>query len=314
MSSLLDDLLDVSRITRGAFTLKKERVDVKTLLENAVESVQPVMDTKRHTLRMEIPEIPVVLEVDPVRLTQILTNLLTNAAKYTPSNGLISVGGRLQEQDIILFVRDNGVGIAPAMIPQIFDMFTQVESPEGPSEGGLGIGLALVKGLVHLHSGRITATSAGLGHGSEFVVSLPRSLIFDAPLAHSEALDDMANSSPRRRVLIADDSQDGAESLGMLLNLSGHEVFLAHTGTEALEVAREHRPDVAVLDIGMPGLSGYEVAQRIRLEPWGERITLIALTGWGQENDKRRAQAAGFDHHCTKPVDPDDLQRFFSPD
>ena len=311
MSSLLDDLLDVSRITRGSFALKKERVDVKQVLEAAVESVQPAMDAKGHTFRVEIPEVPVIVQVDPVRLTQILTNLLTNAAKYTPAGGLITAGGRLEAQELVLFVRDNGIGISPAMIPHIFDMFTQVESTEGASEGGLGIGLALVKGLVQLHGGRITAASTGLNQGSEFVVTLPRSLVIESSPTPADAFDGDPSASSPRRVLIADDNQDGAESLGMLLNLSGHEVFLAHSGKDALTVAQEKRPDVAVLDIGMPDLSGYEVAERIRLEPWGEHITLIALTGWGQENDRRRAQAAG-DHHCTKPVDPDDLQRFFA--
>jgi two-component system, chemotaxis family, CheB/CheR fusion protein len=314
MSSLLDDLLDVSRITRGAFALKRERVEVKKLLDAAVESAQPALDAKHHTLRVEVPEAPVMLQADPVRLTQVLTNLLSNAAKYTPAGGLITVGSRLEAQELILFVRDNGIGITAAMIPQIFDMFTQVESPEGVSEGGLGIGLALVKGLVQLHGGRITANSAGLGKGSEFAVSLPRYLVIEAPPSTADAFNGHADSNPPRRILIADDNRDSAESLGMLLNLSGHEVFLAHSGTEALNVAKEQRPDVAVLDIGMPDLSGYEVAQRIRLETWGQQITLIALTGWGQESDKRRAQAAGFDHHCTKPVDPDDLQRFFAPD
>ena len=230
MSSLLDDLLDVSRITRGAFALKKEPVDVKKLLEAAVESVQPVMDAKRHTLRVQIPEVPVTLQVDPVRLTQVLTNLLTNAAKYTHAGGLISVGGRLETQELIFFVRDNGIGISAAMIPQIFDMFTQVESADGASESGLGVGLALVKGLVQLHGGRITASSAGLDQGSEFVVSLPRSLVIEAPLPPSDALNGHANSNPPRRVLIADDNHDGAETLGMILNLSGHEIFLAHSG------------------------------------------------------------------------------------
>ena len=313
MSSLLDDLLDVSRITRGAFALKKERVDVKKLLDSAAESVQPAIDAKQHTLRMEIPELPVMLQADPVRLTQVLTNLMTNAAKYTPVGGIITAGGRLESQELILFVRDNGIGIAPAMIPHIFDMFTQVESADGTSEGGLGIGLALVKGLIQLHGGRITATSAGLGQGSEFVVSLPRSIVVETPAPSSNALNGHPGARQPRRVLIADDNQDGAESLGMLLNLSGHEVFLAHSGKDALDVAKAQRPDVVVLDIGMPDMSGYEVAQQIRLEPWGDHITLIALTGWGQENDRRRAQAAGFDHHCTKPVDPDDLQSFFAP-
>jgi two-component system CheB/CheR fusion protein len=311
MSSLLDDLLDVSRITRGSFTLKKEPVEVKRLLETAAESAQPAMDAKRHTLRVEIPETVMVLQADPVRLTQIISNLLTNAAKYTPVGGLIAVGARLEAQDLVLYVRDNGIGLAPAMIPQIFDMFNQVEAEGEAPEGGLGIGLALVKGLVQLHGGRITAHSAGLGKGSEFLVSLPRSLVTDSPSSSGNGLQPHSNLNSARRVLIADDNQDGAETLSMLLSLSGHDVLIAHTGAEAVDVVREQRPDVAVLDIGMPDFSGYEVARRIRAEPWGKDIILIALTGWGQEDDKRRAQAAGFDHHCTKPVDPSDLERFF---
>jgi CheY-like chemotaxis protein/two-component sensor histidine kinase len=311
MSSLLDDLLDVSRITRGSFTLKKGPLEVKKLLETAVESAQPAMDAKRHTLRVEIPETVIMLQADPVRLTQVLSNLLSNAAKYTPAGGLISLGARLEAQDLVLYVRDNGIGLAPAVIPHIFDMFTQVGAESEAPEGGLGIGLALVKGLVHLHGGRISAHSAGLGEGSEFLVSLPRLLINDSPRPSGNGLHVHSNRNPGRRVLIADDNQDGAESLSMLLSLSGHEILLAHTGADALNVAKERRPDVAVLDIGMPDLSGYEVARRIRSQPWGQQIILIALTGWGQENDKRRAQAAGFDHHCTKPVDPDDLEQLF---
>jgi two-component system CheB/CheR fusion protein len=313
MSSLLDDLLDVSRITRGAFALKTTRVEVRKILDAALESAQPVIEARRHTLRVEIPDGPIVVQVDPVRLTQVLTNLLTNAAKYTPAGGFVTVGVRLESQALILFVRDTGIGIAPAMIPQIFNMFTQVESGGQAAEGGLGIGLALVKGLVQLHGGSIAATSAGLGQGSEFVVSLPPSLVLDTSFPASNESSGKSNWLRPRRVLIADDNQDGAETLAMILHLSGHEVFLAHSGAEAIDVAHQQRPDVAVLDIGMPDLSGYEVAQRIRLQPWGEHMTLIALTGWGQESDKRRARTAGFDHHCTKPVDPDDLQRFFVP-
>jgi two-component system, chemotaxis family, CheB/CheR fusion protein len=311
MSSLLDDLLDVSRITRGAFVLKKDRVEVKELLEGAVEAIQPQIVAKRHTLRVEIPEVPIVLEADPVRLTQVLSNLLANAAKYTPVGGLITIGGRLEPEDLFLFVRDNGIGLAPAMIPRVFDMFTQVEATGTASDGGLGIGLSLAKGLVQLHGGRISAVSAGLGHGSEFIVSLPRSSVIRIHSSLEHVVGHAATSTSRR-VLIADDNRDAAEVLDMVLRSSGHEVHLAHTGQEALEEAERLKPDVAVLDIGMPDLNGYEVAQRIRLEPWGARVILIALTGWGQEEDKRRAEAAGFDHHCTKPVDPDDLERFFS--
>ena len=312
MSSLLDDLLDVARITRGSFPLKKELIDIKSLIEAAVEAAQPAMSAKRHTLRVEIPENPILVNADPVRLTQVLSNLLTNAAKYTPVGGVITIGCRLDAQDLTMFVRDNGIGLAPEVIPQIFEMFAQIESEAASSEGGLGIGLALTKGLVQLHGGRITAKSAGLGKGSEFLICLPRSLIAEAPQS-SEKFD--GDTSPRgaRRVLIADDNRDGAESLSMVLELAGHEVHLASSGTQALDVANKIKPDVAVLDIGMPDLNGYEVAQRIRLEPWGEHMTLIALTGWGQETDRRRAQAAGFDHHCTKPVDPDALMRCFGP-
>jgi two-component system CheB/CheR fusion protein len=311
MSSLLDDLLDVSRITRGSFPLKKELVDVKSLIEAAVEAMQPAMDAKRHTLRVEIPEKPILVNADPVRLAQVMSNLLTNAAKYTPTGGVITVGAYLDAQDLIVFVRDNGIGLAPEAIPEIFEMFAQVHA-NGASEGGLGIGLALSKGLVQLHGGRITARSAGIGKGSEFVVSLPRPLVVEAPESRPSGLNGESESSVGRRVLIADDNRDGAETLGMLLELSGHEVHLAHSGAKALEIAEQVHPEVAVLDIGMPELSGYDVAKQIRAKPWGTPMILIALTGWGQENDKRLAEAAGFDHHCTKPVDPDELQRCFT--
>ena len=311
MSSLLDDLLDVARITRGSFPLKKELIEIKSLIDAAVEAAQPAMAAKRHTLRVEIPEIPILVNADPVRMTQVLSNLLTNAAKYTPSGGIITVGCRLDAQDLVVFVRDNGIGLSPEAIPQIFEMFTQIQSESEVSEGGLGIGLALTKGLVQLHGGRITAKSAGLGKGSEFLICLPRSLVTEEPQAFGKS-DGEADLRVSRRVLLADDNRDGAESLSMLLELSGHEVHVAHSGAQALEVANQIRPDVAVLDIGMPDLSGYEVAERIRREPWGAGITLIALTGWGQQDDKRRAEASGFDHHCTKPVDPDELQRLIS--
>jgi len=312
MSSLLDDLLDVSRITRGSFLLKKELVDVKTLMEAAVEAVQPAMDAKRHTLRVEYPASPVLMHVDSVRLTQVVSNLLTNAAKYTQAEGLVTLGTRIEGHDFLIFVRDNGIGLTSAAISQIFEMFAQVESQGIASEGGLGIGLALSKGLIQLHGGRLTAKSAGLRKGSEFVIGLPRSLITETARENAAAGNTPTTSSTARRVLLADDNRDAAESLAMLLELSEHEVRLAHSGNQALQIAEQMRPDVVVLDIGMPDMSGYEVAQRLRRETWGEKLVLIALTGWGQADDKRRAEAAGFDHHCTKPVDPDHLQRYFT--
>ncbi len=313
MSSLLDDLLDVSRITRGSFLLKKEYVDAKSLMEAAVEAVQPAIDSRQHTLRVEYPPEPMWLEVDPVRIAQVINNLLTNAAKYTRPGGVIELGTRLEGHALAIFVRDNGAGLAPEMIPKIFNMFTQVESDLGRSEGGLGIGLALAKGLIELHGGRIEARSAGLGQGSEFCIILPKTLMVGAPAKQPSTSDGGASRVVGRRILVADDNRDGAETMSLLLSLAGHEVHVAHTGTEAFELANRVRPDVGVLDIGMPDLNGYEVAQRIRHEAWGENITLIAVTGWGQTDDKRRALAAGFNNHLTKPVDPDQLEGLLKP-
>jgi CheY-like chemotaxis protein len=313
MSSLLDDLLDVARITRGAFLLKREYVDIRTIMADAVEAVQPAIDAKRHTLRVEYPPTAIVLEVDPVRLTQVLSNLLTNAAKYTQSGGLISVGTRFEASAFCLFVRDNGAGLTREMITKIFTLFTQVESDLRRSEGGLGIGLSLAKGLVELHGGRIEVSSEGLNQGSEFSILLPKSLIVETPSpTASDPLASPNHASPRR-ILIADDNRDGAETMSMLMNISGHETYVAHTGTEALEIAGRFRPEIGLLDIGLPDFSGYEVAERIRHEAWGKAMLLIAITGWGQADDKRRAMAAGFDHHLTKPVDPAQLEALFAP-
>jgi two-component system, chemotaxis family, CheB/CheR fusion protein len=310
MSSLLDDLLDVSRITRGAFLLKKEYVDVRVLIDEAIEVVQPAIDAKHHTLRVQPPPEPMLLEVDPVRITQVITNLLTNAAKYTPSGGLIHLGTRIEAQFLVIYVRDNGVGLTTEAMSHVFDMFTRIESEVSRAAGGLGIGLALAKGLVQLHGGRLEVNSAGSGEGSEFLICLPRSLVVEAPTTQVAPSETKPEAKPRR-ILVADDNVDSAESMSMLLKLSGHEVHLAHTGADALKIASQMRPDVGIFDIGMPDLTGYEVAERIRHEAWGKKIKLIAVTGWGQESDKRRAQAAGFDHHLTKPVDPEKLEVLF---
>jgi two-component system CheB/CheR fusion protein len=310
MSSLLDDLLDVSRITRGAFLLKKEYVDIQVLIDDAIVAVQPAIDLKEHTFRVDRPSAPIILEVDPVRITQAITNLLTNAAKYTPKGGLIHMGSRIEGKHLVIYVRDNGVGLNAESIGKVFDMFSRVESEVGRSEGGLGIGLALAKGLIELHGGRIEARSAGANQGSEFSIYLPRTLIVEEsaiPMPNQDG--GTADAGVPLRILVADDNRDSAETLKMLLELSGHDVLLAHSGSEALETATRARPDVGIFDIGMPDLNGYALAERIRHEAWGKRIALIALTGWGQESDKRRALAAGFDHHLTKPVDPEFLER-----
>ena len=303
MASLLDDLLDVSRITRGVLILKKEKVSLKDLFEAAIETATPAINAKRHRLSVDSPADDVFILADPVRLTQVITNLLTNAAKYTDPEGQICLGARIEGKTIIIHVRDTGIGLAPSMLSKVFDMFSQVAPERGRTDGGLGIGLALVRGLIDLHGGRVEARSAGLEQGSEFLVFLPNSLM-DTPLeSQSDRSEPGAHGTRPLRILIADDNRDSAESLGMLLELSGHEVYLAHDGRSALELAAAKRPAVALLDIGMPGMDGYEVAASIRREPWGSKMTLIAITGWGQEDNKRAAHAAGFDHHLTKPMD-----------
>jgi PAS domain S-box-containing protein len=313
MASLLDDLLDMSRITRGGFTLKKVYVNLQLLLAEAVETAKPFFDAKRHTLELDWPTPPIEVDADRVRLVQVISNLLTNAAKYTDPEGHITFAARSEENNIIINVRDTGVGLAPEMLTHVFEMFTQVQPQQERSDGGLGIGLALAKGLVELHGGHIVARSEGLGRGSEFIVVLPNLCVAGGALQQTSTADnDRAAVRSVRRVLIADDNRDGAESLAMILERSGHQVYTAHTGPEALQMAAQHRPHVAILDIGMPGFSGYEVAERIRREAWGLHITLIAATGWGQEEDRRRALRAGFDHHLTKPVDPKALERLFA--
>jgi PAS domain S-box-containing protein len=311
MASLLDDLLDVSRFTRGELTLKKAYVPLQQVLDAAVEAAQPLINTKQHRLRMELLPSPLMLEADPVRLTQVVSNLLTNAAKYTDPGGEITLGCRLEADSLIIFVRDNGIGLAPEMYPRVFEMFVQIEPTKERSEGGLGIGLALVKALLELHGGNIDVHSAGREQGTTFTVTLPRSVIAAEP-ARSPASDRGVREAPSRCVLIADDNPDGAEILAMLLQTSGHTVHVANDGAAALDLAARIRPDIAVLDIGMPGLSGYEVARRIRCEAWGASMTLIAVTGWGQEEDKREALAVGFDFHLTKPMDPTYLESIFA--
>jgi PAS domain S-box-containing protein len=312
MASLLDDLLDVSRITRGVVELKMDAVNLQQLLTETVETARPLLDAKRHTLRLDWPAQPVEVRVDPIRFVQIATNLLTNAAKYTDPQGVITFTVRMDGADVLLSVADTGIGLMPDMLTQVFEMFSQVAPEQKRTEGGLGIGLALVKGLVELHGGRVEAHSAGLGLGSEFSVVLPGARITPENPPEPRSAGKVASvSSSSRRVLIADDNRDGAESLGMLLESSGHEVHLAHTGPDALAAAETYRPQIAILDIGMPGMDGYQVALNIRRQVWGTPMILIALTGWGQEDDKKRAQRAGFNHHLTKPVDPDALEALF---
>jgi signal transduction histidine kinase/CheY-like chemotaxis protein len=305
MSVLLDDLLDISRITRGTLELRRKRVDLGEIVSMAVETARPAIDAKRHQLALELPHSPVHVDGDPLRLSQVLSNLLTNAAKYTDPEGRIRLTAEVIGGDLVVRVIDNGIGIGAEALPRLFEMFSQVKSPHDRSDGGLGIGLALSRGLVELHGGRLSARSDGLGHGSEFAMHLPA-----APRGTGDAAPEptpAAERSRTRRVLVADDNEDAGESLAMLLRLDGHEVEVANNGTDAVALFDRSQPDVAVLDIGMPGLSGYEVAKRIRERPAGKDALLIAVTGWGQDADKEKARAAGFDHHFTKPVEPDAL-------
>jgi PAS domain S-box-containing protein len=305
MAWLLDDLLDVARITQGKLELKRQRITLNGVVDAAVETARPLLDSKSHRFTVTLPAEPVTLDADPLRLSQVLSNLLTNAAKYTVAGGHVTLSGQIENGTLILSIKDNGIGIPPESLNGIFAMFSQVDGAAGHSEGGLGIGLALVHGLTELHGGIVEAKSEGLGHGSEFIVKLP--IVSRDALATPNA--ELPAPAPvRRRVLVADDNQDAADSLGMILEMSGHDVRVVHDGLAALAVAQSFRPDTVLLDIGMPQLNGYEVARALRQEPWGGGITLIALTGWGQERDRQKAMDAGFDRHLTKPVDPDALE------
>ena len=311
MVRLVDDLLDVSRIMRGRVDLRKEPVELATVVARAVETVQPLIDAQKHRLEISMPDEPLLVNADPVRLSQVIGNLLSNAAKYTEVNGSISVVGRHENGRAVVQVRDNGIGIAPEVLPHVFDLFVQAEHAAGRAQGGLGIGLTLAKNLLEMHGAEVEAHSAGLGHGAEFTIRLP--LIHERRANSStRATHPAAETTKGIRMLVVDDNKDAAESLALLLRLQGHDIRVAHDGTSALAVARSHRPAVVFLDIGMPGMDGYEVARRMRGMPETEQAVIAALTGWGQHEDRTRTAAAGFDHHLVKPVAPDVLQTLIS--
>jgi signal transduction histidine kinase/ActR/RegA family two-component response regulator len=310
MALLLDDLLDVSRITRGRLDLKVEAVDLESLVGTAVETVRPLIEARQHQLSVALPSQRVILMADPLRLSQSLSNLLTNAAKYTDAHGQITLVISLLPDEVIMSVKDTGIGFEPGALPGMFEMFSQVDSAIDRAEGGLGIGLALVKGLIELHGGTIQGFSAGLGLGSEFTIHLPMTLVIQGAAEPAiEPPNAQLATDTRFKVVVADDNRDAADSLALLLDIGGYHVFVGHSGEEALAIARQRLPDAMILDIGMPDVTGYEVARRIREEPWGKGVLLIAVTGWGQKEDKALAAAAGFDHHLTKPVDPDHVER-----
>jgi len=310
MALMLDDLLEVSRITQGRLELKTEVVDLGAIVNTAVETARPLIEAKQQELNISVPAQPVRITVDPLRISQSISNLLTNAAKYTDANGNISLSVELLPQEITISVKDDGIGLEPQAIPRVFDMFSQVKSAIDRSEGGLGIGLALVKGMIQLHGGWVEATSAGVGRGSQFTIHLPRALVV-AQTAQTEAQVPAENARPgaRRTVLVADDNRDAADTLALLLDMDGYETAVAHGGLQALADIRRSRPDAAILDIGMPDLNGYEVARCIREEEWGRNMFLLAITGWGHPDDVARAKAAGFNEHLTKPVDAENVVR-----
>ncbi len=304
MARMVDDLLDVSRISRGKLELRKERVTLQQVIQGAIETSRPLIDQYRHQLEVALPAKPVFLDADLTRVSQVFANLLNNAAKYTEASGRIKLVAEERGADVVVSVIDSGMGIPVRQMANLFDLFSQGESERRLAGGGLGIGLSLVKQLVELHQGRVTAQSDGPGCGSQFTVQLPLAEDQSATAPPETAATDRSFAAKRRRILVVDDSEAAALTLGTLLELSGYEPHLAHDGEQALVVAEACRPDAVLLDIGMPKLSGYEVCRRIRQQEWGRQIPVIALTGWGQEQDRKRTTEAGFNHHLVKPADP----------
>jgi PAS domain S-box-containing protein len=307
MVRLVDDLLEVSRITRGKIELRLELMEVAGVVRTAIETSQPLITAAGHQLAVSIPAEPLTVNADPVRLAQIISNLLNNSAKYTEAGGQIWLAVRREDDRVAISVRDSGIGITPEMLPHVFQLFTQVDRNANRAQGGLGIGLALVKSLTELHGGEVHAHSAGLGRGSEFVIRLP--LASEQAGSDPPRVEDRPRSeSAARRILVVDDNRDAAMSMSMLLKLLGSDVRVAFDGEDALRAMFEYKPAIVLLDIGMPGMDGYQVARRIREQSEFDDVTLIALTGWGQEDDRRRSRSAGFDHHLTKPADIDALE------
>ncbi|HEX5047940.1 MAG TPA: ATP-binding protein [Gammaproteobacteria bacterium] len=302
---LVDDLLEVSRITRGVIDVQREAVDLITLLRSAVETTRPTFETARHRLIVDLPAEPVTVHGDAVRLTQVFANLLTNAAKYTDSGGTVFIRARRRGAHVVVAVKDSGIGISPTHLKTVFDMFMQVDRSNRRSQGGLGIGLTLVRSLVEMHGGSVEARSEGMGKGSEFVVTLP---VTEVHIADTGERAVPMPAFAARRILVVDDNRDAADTLGMLLETLGATVEVAHGGQMALDALERFAPDTVLLDIGMPGMDGYEVARRIRLRPEYADVMLVALTGWGQDHDYRLSSGAGFDHHLVKPPHIDELR------
>jgi PAS domain S-box-containing protein len=310
---LVDDLLEVSRITRGKIELRQEQIDLASLVHSAVETSRPLIESAKHNLRVTLPSETIVLWGDPVRLGQVFSNLLNNAAKYTNEGGTIWLTAKRVGDKVEVSVRDNGIGIPQEMLPNVFEMFMQVDRTIKKAQGGLGIGLTLVKSLVELHGGTITVHSGQAGDGSEFIVRLPlRTRLNEKRKSKVESTYTKCDGLKGCRVLVVDDNVDAATSLRILLKVKGADVQVAHSGPAALEIIEESSPEVVLLDIGMPGMDGYEVAQRVRENPANGDILLIALTGWGQEEDRQKTRQAGFNHHLVKPANITDIEELLS--
>jgi len=311
LTRLVDDLLDVSRISVGKITLQRKTLEIAQVVAAAVEASRPLIDSRGHNLTVLVPEEPLLIEGDLTRLSQAMTNLLNNAAQYTPPAGEIRLAVEKEEREVAIRIGDTGVGIAADLLPKIFDLFTQGERPLDRSEGGLGIGLTLAQRLIKLHGGSIEASSEGPGQGSEFVVRLPLAVV---PAASHLSSRGSAERRPAgsRRVLVVDDNRDAAESLELLLQIWGHQARSAQDGPEALALTAEFRPEIVLLDIGLPGMDGYEVARQMRALPAGRNALIVAVTGYGRNSDRLQSQEAGFDHHLVKPVQPEVLQELIA--
>jgi signal transduction histidine kinase/ActR/RegA family two-component response regulator len=307
MVRLVDDLLEVSRITRGKITLHSEPSDLTVIIRNAVDVSRPLIDAAGHRLSIHMLDTPILVDGDPIRLTQVFANLLNNAAKYTPERGKITLTAQKRDGRAVISVRDSGEGIAPEMLARVFEMFTQAPPAAAQAKGGLGIGLTLVRQLVELHGGAVEAFSEGPGMGSEFIVTLPLLVAAAAGSAKSPEADAADSRFFGRRMLVVDDNADGADSLGLLLEMLGADVRVVYDGHAALEALDTFQPSVVLLDVGMPDLDGYEVARRMRARA-GNQLTIIAITGWGQPDDRARSREAGFDEHLTKPPDLEQLR------
>jgi signal transduction histidine kinase/ActR/RegA family two-component response regulator len=303
LTRLVDDLLDVSRITRGKVALRKQDIDLNEVMIRAIETVRPFIDERKHKLTVSQPGRAVWVHADLTRMTQVVGNLLHNASKYSEAQSPIALILEHEGEQALIRVQDQGVGISEEMLAHVFEPFTQIDRSIDRSEGGLGLGLALVRSLVELHGGSVQAQSGGIGKGSEFIVRLP-ALSSDSVRRLESRPKAASPKSQPRRILIVDDNIDAGDSLAVLLRLTGHEVSVARNGTRAIELVHDLQPDVGILDIGLPGMDGYELARRLRNEPHGRSMLLIAITGYGQEDDRKRAKQAGFNHHLTKPADP----------